>query len=77
MEPRTSLRTLERALEVAGGDRIDLAKRLGIRPALLARLLRGSLPIPTAIFLRTTDLLIEIEETKDAPKQLMQPLQKI
>ena len=67
----TKLRLLRLACEAAGGSP-QLAARLGVSHAMLARWLCGGMPLPDHIFLDALDLMLEERERQspagpDAP----------
>jgi hypothetical protein len=60
-----------RAALIAGG--VDgLAGQLALPPELLARYLRGELPVPPDVFLRATEILTDASVV-DARKVIVQP----
>jgi hypothetical protein len=69
--PNLHARTLARAALIAGG--VDgLAGELALPADLLARYLRGELPVPPNVFLRATEILTDASVV-DAAKVVVQP----
>lgn len=58
--PDLYLRTLQRAVQIAGGEQ-SLAQRLKVTPSHLALWLKGLEDPPTEAFLRAVDLVSEHE----------------
>jgi DNA-binding transcriptional regulator YdaS (Cro superfamily) len=58
--PDVYLRTLQRAVQIAGGEQA-LALRIKVTPSHLALWLRGLEQPPTEVFLRAVDLVSEDE----------------
>jgi len=69
--PNLHARTLVRAALIAGGVN-GLAGQLALPPELLARYLRGELPVPQDVFLRATEILTDASVV-DAAKVFVQP----
>jgi len=49
---------LKAASELVGGDKV-LARHLGIEHTLLAKFIRGVLPLPDPLLLRTVDIILD------------------
>ena len=64
----TSLKLLQTASEIVGGDRA-LARHLGIGDALLSKLLAGTQELPDYLLLRAVDIILADRETQFSPGQ--------
>ena len=64
----TSVKLLQAASEIVGGDRA-LARHLGIGEAALRKLMSGSQALPDFLLLRAVDIILADRQTRPSPDQ--------
>lgn len=74
---KSAVKLLRAVCEIVGGDRA-LAKRLGIREALLSKFMSGKYPLPDVVLFRAVDAVLEDRESRRTPpaESAAQPVQE-